>query len=297
MSDVFISYASEDREQAGRLAHAFEALGWSVWWDRKIITGQAFDQAIEHELETARSVVVLWSPHSVASEWVRNEAAAAAERGVLLPALIAPVRLPLEFRRKQTADLGDWQGDAHNAGFQAVCDGIKALLGRSPQNPPPPLPKRPPPWPAQLKWAALGAFVLAAGIGLFTNRNRPVPTETATPPTDAQATGMAAWTSSPPSPSGLADLIVGTYSGEVIADSKGGSRSSVQITITRLGPAKVRISSDYARLGTTDLALQRNGQQILADGGDSALIVDLERKPQTVLFNPHFELAYSGARQ
>ena len=62
VSDVFISYASADREQAGRLAHAFEALGWSVWWDRKIITGQVFDQAIEHELDTARSVVVLWSP-------------------------------------------------------------------------------------------------------------------------------------------------------------------------------------------------------------------------------------------
>jgi hypothetical protein len=44
VSDIFISYASEDLEWASRLAHAFQALGWSVWWDRKIITGQAFDK-------------------------------------------------------------------------------------------------------------------------------------------------------------------------------------------------------------------------------------------------------------
>ena len=84
MTDVFISYASEDRACAEKLAGALAALGWSVWWDRKIITRQAFDQAIEHALETARSVVVLWSRHSVASEWVKNEATVAAERGVLV---------------------------------------------------------------------------------------------------------------------------------------------------------------------------------------------------------------------
>lgn len=86
MSDIFISYASENREQAHKLASALETLGWSVWWDRHIITGQAYDQVIERELNDAKSVVVLWSGHSIASEWVKNEAAAAAERGVLLPA-------------------------------------------------------------------------------------------------------------------------------------------------------------------------------------------------------------------
>ena len=105
MTDVFISYASEDRERARTLASSLEARGWFVWWDRKIIAGQTFDQVIEQELETAKSVVVLWSKDSVSSEWVKNEAAAAAERGVLVPALIDAVKLPLEFRRRQTTDL------------------------------------------------------------------------------------------------------------------------------------------------------------------------------------------------
>ena len=82
MADVFISYASEDRERAAKLASALGEHGWSVWWDRKIVAGQAFDQVIERELETAKSVVVLWSIHSVESEWVKNEASVASERGV-----------------------------------------------------------------------------------------------------------------------------------------------------------------------------------------------------------------------
>ena len=59
MTDIFISYASEDRERAGKLAQAFGAMGWSVWWDRRIIVGQAFDQTIERELEAAKSIVML----------------------------------------------------------------------------------------------------------------------------------------------------------------------------------------------------------------------------------------------
>jgi TIR domain len=87
MADVFISYANENRDTARKLAASLEARGWSVWWDRKIQAGQTFDQVIERELETARCVIVLWSKESISSEWVKNEAALAAERGVLVPAL------------------------------------------------------------------------------------------------------------------------------------------------------------------------------------------------------------------
>src|SRR5262249_17012490 len=105
MADIFISYANEDRDTARKLAAELEARGWSVWWDRKIQAGQSFDQVIEWELETARRVVVLWEKNSISSEWVKNEAALAAERGVLVPALIDSVRPPLEFRCRQAADL------------------------------------------------------------------------------------------------------------------------------------------------------------------------------------------------
>ena len=117
MADIFISYASEDAVRAGKMAEAFGTMGWSVWWDRRIIVGQRYDQIIERELEGAKSVVVLWSEHSIGSEWVRNEAAVGARRGVLVPAMLERVQLPLEFSRKQTADLTGWNGDASHSGF------------------------------------------------------------------------------------------------------------------------------------------------------------------------------------
>ncbi len=129
MTDVFISYASEDRRLAECLANCLTQVGWSVWWDRNIIIGQAYDLAIEHQLQIARTVVVLWSKHSVVSEWVKNEAALASERGVLIPANIDNIKLPLEFRRKQTANLVGWNGEANHHGFQALLEGLAGMIG------------------------------------------------------------------------------------------------------------------------------------------------------------------------
>ena len=85
MSDIFISYASEDRDRAKALAEALKAQGWSVWWDPDIPAGGTFDDVIEEALGKAKCTIVLWSRHSVGSRWVRTEAAEGAERGILVP--------------------------------------------------------------------------------------------------------------------------------------------------------------------------------------------------------------------
>ena len=126
MPDVFLSYAREDRERASVLARALESDGWSVWWDRKMVAGEAFDETIERQLATANSVVVLWSEHSVGSEWVKSEAAAASERDVLVPVLLDDVKQPLEFRRRHAADLTHWKGDLSDSEFLALVAGIAA---------------------------------------------------------------------------------------------------------------------------------------------------------------------------
>ena len=74
MADVFISYAREDRPFAARLAHALEAGGRTVWWDREILPGKDFAELIAAELAQAKAVVVIWSPASGKSGWVRDEA-------------------------------------------------------------------------------------------------------------------------------------------------------------------------------------------------------------------------------
>lgn len=315
MSDVFLSYASEDRERAGQLATALGQQGWSVWWDRKIIAGQAFDQAIERELDAARAVVVLWSAHSIASEWVKNEAAVAAERGVLVPALIDSVKLPLEFRRKQTADLVGWQGDGAHPGFQGLCQGVAHAMGT--ETPAPrPVPVTPPAASRTRPVAhVLAALALVAGLGWYavgsgpsTPEPEPAPAVLVPAPTaaeaaaavstaaEAAATAAAAAVESAPVAPGLADLVVGTYRGDVIADSQGSSRSDIEVTITRVDRATVRVSSDYRRIQPVEVNLTRNGNQIFAADGNSPFIVDLDRSPPTLVFDPRSELAYRGTR-
>jgi hypothetical protein len=103
-ASIFISYAHEDRARAEQLTAQLTAAGWSVWWDRQIVGGSHFDRAIEEALAAAKVVVVLWSHASVASQWVRGEAAWALQKGKLLPVMIDIVDRPVEFFHVQTID-------------------------------------------------------------------------------------------------------------------------------------------------------------------------------------------------
>ena len=69
MNDIFISYASEDRERVRPLAEALSRQGWSVWWDRDISTGQRFHRVIDEELAWQQNEG-LWQPRSLADDGV-----------------------------------------------------------------------------------------------------------------------------------------------------------------------------------------------------------------------------------
>lgn len=47
MNEIFISYATQDRERARMLAAALGKRGWDIWWDREIPLGKSFDEVIE----------------------------------------------------------------------------------------------------------------------------------------------------------------------------------------------------------------------------------------------------------
>ena len=130
MSDVFISYAREDRDKAERLARACERQKWVVWWDKVIPPGKKYADVIGQELASAKAVVVLWSCASVASDWVKDEAQEAANRGILVPALIEKVNPPYGFRQVQTADLSDWDGSSAHAELESFVRAIGSLLNR-----------------------------------------------------------------------------------------------------------------------------------------------------------------------
>lgn len=128
MSDIFISYAREDRPRVETLARALEADGWSVWWDRSIPAGKSFPQVIQEEIAKARCVLVLWSAASVAKEWVIEEASEAKKRGILVPIQIDKVEPPWGFRLLQARDLVAWNGAATAPSFQSLRTDISAVI-------------------------------------------------------------------------------------------------------------------------------------------------------------------------
>jgi adenylate cyclase len=130
MADVFVSYARSDKLRVAPLVAAIEALGWSVWWDPEIDAGQQFDDQIEAELKAAKAVVVVWTPTSVGSRWVRGEAREAADRGTLVPVRFETASLPMDVRAIHTTDLDGWGEDARSAPFQALLRSLTAMIAR-----------------------------------------------------------------------------------------------------------------------------------------------------------------------
>ena len=130
MADIFLSYASEDRDRVSSLVDKFEGKGWSVWWDKHLSAGQRFDAEIQSALDRAKCVVVVWSSRSVVSSWCRDEAQEGLDRQILVPLAIDEVRPPLGFRSTHTAALAGWPQEIGD--LQNVLDSIEAHVGSSP---------------------------------------------------------------------------------------------------------------------------------------------------------------------
>lgn len=126
-TDIFLSYARTDRPAARLFAESLAAEEFKVWWDASLHSGETFDEVIEQKLRDAKAVVVLWSPRSVASRWVRAEATLADRRNKLVPAIIEPCDRPIAFELTHTTDLSEWQGDRSDFRWRSFVDDLKRL--------------------------------------------------------------------------------------------------------------------------------------------------------------------------
>ena len=131
MADVFVSYARTDKARVAPLVAAIEAKGWSVWWDPEITPGQEFDDQIDAEIAAAAALLVVWTPASVVSRWVRGEAREAAERGILVPVRFEQARLPMDVRAIHTTDLDGWGENAASPQAQEFLRALGTLIARS----------------------------------------------------------------------------------------------------------------------------------------------------------------------
>ena len=141
MADIFISYSQADRPWVEKLARLIEGEGFSVWWDVKVLPGDEFGNLVLTEINTAKCVLVVWSQHSVNSDWVYGEADEARRAKKLVPVLKDAVTLPTAFRKVHAADLSQWDYQRQSPEFAILLDAIRGRVGHAldavaPQAPP-----------------------------------------------------------------------------------------------------------------------------------------------------------------
>jgi hypothetical protein len=134
MSDIFISYKTEDRKRVAHLVAALRAAGLDVWWDQDIPPGGGWRETIIAQLDRAKLCVVAWSEASTGpgGRFVREEAERTAARGAYQGVLIDDVQPPFGFAEWQAIDLSDWNGRARHPLLGHFVAQVRARLESAP---------------------------------------------------------------------------------------------------------------------------------------------------------------------
>jgi TIR domain len=103
---LFISYARLDADTAREIALQLETVGYEVWWDVRLVAGSTYRRDLATYIDSASKVLVIWSPNSVASNFVIDEATLALEQGKLVPISIQNTKPPLGFGQLHTLAIG-----------------------------------------------------------------------------------------------------------------------------------------------------------------------------------------------
>jgi hypothetical protein len=111
----------------------------------------------------------------------------------------------------------------------------------------------------------------------------------AAPPGETPTPGVRARTD-------LADMVAGSYFGAVVSDARGSSQSDVRITVTRIGPNRVRIAADYPRLPAFEARLTRAMDTIQNADGDEVFLLDLAQNPHSLHVTVD-DASWHGARE
>ena len=96
MQQIFISYSRKDMGFARKLAGDLEKAGYDVWWDISDLRGgDDWVRVIPAAIESSQYVIIVLSPNSVESEWVRKEYTQALSlRKKIIPIMLAATGVP-----------------------------------------------------------------------------------------------------------------------------------------------------------------------------------------------------------
>lgn len=185
MQKIFISYSRKDIDFARKLAGDLEKAGYDVWWDiTDLRGGDDWVKTLPAAIEAAQHFIIVLTPNSVESEWVRKEYTQALSlRKKILPIMLEASPVPFALN---TINYVNFMGGEYEDSFKHLLSAL-GYTGEPPKVTPYERARNflPP---------ALRKYVIPILIGLallivfvLTSLPKPVPPPTITPtaaPTD-----------------------------------------------------------------------------------------------------------------
>jgi hypothetical protein len=135
MTDVYISYAREDRERVRPLAETLQFEGWDVWWDPSEPSADG-SAALDQKLGSAGAILVVWSAYSRGSEYVRSEAATGLYKNKLIQTRIDSAAPPRPFDQVEVIDLSLWSTERDDPNWRRVVQAVRLFAGAPGHNRP-----------------------------------------------------------------------------------------------------------------------------------------------------------------
>ena len=128
MTDVYLSYAREDRESVRLLSEMLQFEGWDVWMDPSDPSA-ATSAAIDMKLGSAGAILVLWSGYSRHSEYVRSEAATGLYKNKLIQVSLDGLGAPSPFDQVSVLQLRGWAGERDHPEWRRIMEAVRLYAG------------------------------------------------------------------------------------------------------------------------------------------------------------------------
>jgi hypothetical protein len=128
MTDVYLSYAREDRESVRLLSEMLQFEGWDVWMDPSDPSA-ATSAAIDMKLGSAGAILVLWSGYSRHSEYVRSEAATGLYKNKLIQVTLDGLGAPSPFDQVGLLQLRGWAGERDHPEWRRIMEAVRLYAG------------------------------------------------------------------------------------------------------------------------------------------------------------------------
>ena len=130
MAQIFISYSRKDIGFVRKLAGDLEKAGYDVWWDLTDLRGgDDWLRVIPSAIEASEHFIVVLSPNSAVSDWVKKEYTQALSlRKKIIPLMLERATVPFALN---TINYVDFTSDDYAASLQSLLD----ALGYTGENP------------------------------------------------------------------------------------------------------------------------------------------------------------------